>query len=176
MTSTGTTPTATGRKEVRDDGTYVVLTRTFHAPVEHVWAAVTESDRLARWIGRWDGDPAEGHVTFRMVFEGDGHPAERMAIEECVPPHHLVLTTTSPGPDGRTESWTLRLDLAETGGVTTFTFAQSVPSPDVADSVGPGWDFYLDRMTLAEAGQDPASLDFDDYYPRLSEHYRTEFA
>lgn len=170
MTGTGTTPTATGRKEVRDGRTYVVLTRTFRAPVEDVWAAVTEPDRLARWIGRWDGDPTQGHVTFRMLFEGADPSAEPMAIDECVPPHRLALTTTSPGQDGGTESWTLLLDLAEADGVTTLTFAQSVPAPDVAESVGPGWDYYLDRMILAEAGGDPASLDFDDYYPGLSGH------
>ena len=176
MTSTRTTPTATGRKEVREDGTYLVLTRTFRAPVEHVWAAVTEPDRLARWIGRWDGDPADGFVTFSMLFEGDEPRAERMVIEECAAPHRLVLTSTAPGPDGRPESWTLRLDLAEADGVTTFTFAQSVPKPDDAAGVGPGWEYYLDRMTVAEAGGDPAALSFDDYYPGLSAHYRAAFA
>lgn len=33
--------------------TVLVFERTFHAPIEDVWAAVTESDRLARWIGVW---------------------------------------------------------------------------------------------------------------------------
>jgi uncharacterized protein YndB with AHSA1/START domain len=176
MTSTGTTPTATGHKEVRGGQTYVVFTRTFRAPIDDVWAAVTEPDRLARWIGSWEGDPADGHVTFRMLYEGEGHPAERMTIEECVPPQRLAITTTAPAPDGGTESWTLLIDLAEAGGVTTFTFAQSVPTPAMAEGVGPGWDYYLDRMTVAEAGGDPGSLTFDDYYPRLSDHYRAEFA
>ncbi len=45
----------------------------------------------------------------------------------------------------------------------------------MAEGVGPGWDYYLDRMVLAEAGDDPGTLDFDDYYPALAEHYRREF-
>ena len=45
-------------------------TREFRAPIEDVWAAVTEPDRLARWIGSWAGDPESGRVQFLMLFEG----------------------------------------------------------------------------------------------------------
>ena len=37
---------------------YVVFERTFRAPIDDVWAAVTEPERLERWIGTWTGDPA----------------------------------------------------------------------------------------------------------------------
>ena len=70
----------------------------------------------------------------------------------------------------------LQVDLAESDGVTTLTFAQNVPDPAMAANVGPGWDYYLDRMVVAEAGGDVAAVDFDSYYPALSEHYRREFA
>jgi uncharacterized protein YndB with AHSA1/START domain len=176
MTTTPTTPAATGRKAVRNGQTYVAFERTFRAPIEDVWAAVTESDRLARWIGSWEGDPATGSVAFRMLYEGDEHPAEKFTIDECEAPHRLAITTEAPSPDGTTESWHLLLDLAEAEGVTTLTFSQSVPEPAMAESVGPGWDYYLDRMVLAEAGGDPGTLDFDDYFPALAEHYREEFA
>ena len=29
---------------------------------------------------------------------------------------------------------------------------------------------------MAEAGDDPGALDFDDYYPALAEHYRASSA
>jgi uncharacterized protein YndB with AHSA1/START domain len=176
MTTTPTTPAATGRKHVHEGQPYVAFERTFSAPIDDVWAAVTESDRLARWIGSWEGDPASGQVAFRMLFEGEAHSAERFTIDECEPPRRLAITTEAPSPDGTTETWQLMLDLAEADGVTTFTFSQSVPEPTMAESVGPGWDYYLDRMVLAETGGDPAKLDFDDYYPALAEHYRGEFA
>ena len=56
--------TATGRREVarRDDATSS-STRTFRAPIEYVWAAVTEPARLARWIGTWTGDPRRARST-----------------------------------------------------------------------------------------------------------------
>ena len=40
----------TGYRETRDGHDFVVLTRQFPAAVEDVWAAVTEPDRLARWV------------------------------------------------------------------------------------------------------------------------------
>ncbi len=175
MTTTPT-PIATGHKEVREGRAYVAFTRTFRAPIDDVWAAVTDSDRLGRWIGTWEGDPAEGHVTFQMRFEGDEASSERFTIDVCEPPRRLEITTDMPNDSGQQETWQLRLELSEQDGVTTLRFAQDVPDPEMANGVGPGWDYYLDRMVVAEAGGDPATLDFDDYYPALVEHYRAEFA
>lgn len=171
-----TATTATGGKGTRHGRDYVVLTREFTAPIEDVWAAITESDRLARWIGSWTGDPADGRVTFQMLYEGDEIPEEQFHIDECVPPHRLAITTSGPYEDGRMVTWHLELDLAETDGITTLTFAQSVPEPGMAETVGPGWEYYLDRMVAAETGGDLAAVSFDDYYPALTEHYRSVFS
>lgn len=170
--STQTSPS--GTRTEHDGRTFVEFTRTFRAPVEDVWAAVTESDRLARWIGEWTGDPSEGTVQFRMAFEGDAAP-ERMQIDECRAPHLLRLTSTVVTDDGE-ESWRFRIDLAEEAGVTTLTFAQDVPDAAMAAGVGPGWEYYLDRLVAAETGGDPATVVWDDYYPALSEPYRRLFA
>ena len=43
--------TPTGRIRDDDGRLALVLARSFPAPVEDVWAAVTEPARLARWIG-----------------------------------------------------------------------------------------------------------------------------
>lgn len=168
--SMNTTPT--GRREQRADGTYVVLTRTFRAPIEDVWAAVTEPDRLARWIGRWTGDPAQGTVRFEMLYEGEGAEQEEYTIDACEAPRRLVLTSHMAYDENTPATWHLELDLAEADGVTTLTFAQSMDDPAMAENVGPGWEYYLDRLVAAETGADPGALDFDDYYPALAGHYR----
>ena len=169
-----TTPTATGHRREHADGVYCEWTRTFRAPIEDVWAAVTEPQRLARWLGTWTGDPTTGEVKFQMLFE-DEMPAERFRIDECDAPHRLRVTTSMPYDGENPEHWQLRLDLAEEGGITTLTFAQIVPDPAMAENVGPGWDYYLDRLVAAEADRDPATVNFEDYYPALSAHYRKEF-
>lgn len=157
----------TGHKDTRD-GSWVVFTRTLRAPVEDVWAAVTEPEPLERWVGTWTGDPATGRVEFRMTAEGEDVPAEDYQIEECIPPVLLRVSTT----DEEQRVWRLRLELSETGGVTTLDFAQQLDDPELASSVGPGWEYYLDRLVAAETGQDVGSIDFDDYYPAQSDHFR----
>ena len=168
-----TSPTATGRKEQRADGTYVVLTRAFRAPIEDVWAAITEPERLARWIGRWSGDPAQGSVQFEMLFEGEGVEPEEYTINVCDAPARLELTSHMAYDEQTPATWHLKLDLAEVDGVTTLTFAQSMDDPAMAENVGPGWEYYLDRLVAAETGGDPETIDFGDYYPALAERYRT---
>ncbi len=159
---TGKITTEGGRK-------VLTITREFRAPIEDVWAAVTESERLARWIGTWTGDPESGRVAFLMTAEGATEPGD-MDIRECDPPR--VLRVTSHVGE---EEWHLDLLLEETDGVTVLTFEQPDIDPAAAESVGPGWEYYLDRLVTAESDGDIASIDFDrDYYPAMLEHYREQ--
>lgn len=165
------TTAPTGRIEQRDGRAVLVQTREFRAPVEDVWAAVTEPERLARWIGSWTGDPESGSVRFRMLFEGEDHEAETMTIRICEPPYRLHLTSQA-GDD----VWLLELDLTHADGVTTLTFSQPGVTAEQAGGVGPGWDYYLDRLVDVETGMDPALRDFErDYYPATAEHYTSQF-
>ena len=163
----------TGRREVVEALDSVVFERTFSAPIESVWAAVTESERLERWIGTWDGDATAGSVVFRMNAEGDATSAETVTIHDCDPPRRLAVTTNM---DGESDSWHLVLELAEDQGITTLTFSQPIPDPEMASSVGPGWEYYLDRLVAAETEQDVAAVNWDDYYPAQSDYYRELFS
>lgn len=40
-----------GRLVRAGGGSALVVSRTFRAPIEDVWASVTEPDRTARWFG-----------------------------------------------------------------------------------------------------------------------------
>ena len=159
----------TGQISREGDRRTLVITREFKAPIEDVWASVTEPARLERWIGTFTGDPRSGRVAFRMTAE-EGAPSEDMEIRECVPPRVLKVTS-HVGED----QWLLDLTLEEHDGLTTLTFAQPEVDPVAAESVGPGWEYYLDRLVAAESGGDVASVDFDrDYYPAMLEHYRNQ--
>lgn len=161
------TARATGRHVRRDGADTLVFERSFAAPVADVWAAVTESERLGRWIGTWRGNPASGAVQFQMNAEGDDVAEETYEIRECVPPRLLVLHA-----EDDYGVWDLTLELAEAGGTTTLAFSQVIHDRAVVESIGPGWDYYLDRLVAAQAGADVAALHFaDDYFPALSPHY-----
>lgn len=179
---------ATGYREHRDGDDYVVFERTFRAPIADVWAAVTEPERLERWIGTWTGDPTSGEVVFRMTAEGEDVAPEIYRIEVCEPPRHLRTRSFVPeapgeagegragqsGPDQ--QEWTLDLVLTEDAGMTTLRFAQAMVGPVHVAEVGPGWEYYLDRLVAAESGGDIEAIDFEaDYYPAMSEHYRAVF-
>jgi len=154
----GTVVDAPGGRELQ-------LRREFTAGIDRVWAALTTSAGLEPWIGRIEGDPASGRVTFFMTAEGGDVPPEECVITECTPPRTFSIDT-SVGED----AWHLRVALSEDGGGTRLLFAQ-VLGAEPAGSVGPGWEYYLDRLGCALAGEDVAGVVWDDYYPALKDHY-----
>jgi len=161
----------TGRREAGEDGDRLILERRFRAAREDVWAAVTEPGRLERWIGTWTGDPEQGQVVFRMTAEGEDAPPEALRIERCEPPSGLRVVS---------DGWVVELDLAEDlsagGPVTTLRFAQQLPLPESAAEIGPGWEYYLDRLVAVLAGHDVDEVAWDDYHPALAEPYGAAFA
>lgn len=158
--------TITGRPETRDGQDHLVLTRTFTAPVEDVWAAVTESERLGRWFGTWTGDPATGQVRVRWDFE-DEVADEVYVIDACEAPHHLRLHNRSDDP---TQVWTLDLRLREEDGRTVLDFAQVMsPGLPVTD-VGPGWEYYLDRLADSVRTGAVSTVGWDGYLDLAPEY------
>ena len=135
-----------------------------------MWAAITEPERVARWLGTWTGDPATGTVLFRDDVRGQEPPGDEMEIRECEPPRRLAVTSQVGE-----QRWYLDVDLSEADGVTTLAFSQPDVDPEDALSVGPGWEYYLDRLVAAETGGDLAAIDFErDYYPAMADYYRQQ--
>ena len=159
-----TEPTATGSIGEGPDGPELQLRRRFPDDIDVVWAAMTESDQLERWIGRWEGDPRTGRVTFFMTAEGDAAPAE-YRITQCTAPTRFA-GSTQVGP----QVWQLRFELSFDDGVTTVLFAQALDDVDLG-SVGPGWEYYLDRLSRVLDDADASDIDWDDYYPALRGYY-----
>lgn len=158
--------TPTGFLTRRGDRDAVTWERTFRAPIDDVWAAVTESERLARWIGTWSGDPADGFVMFTMTAEGEDVPEQRFEIPECDPPRLVRVEAVD-----EFGAWYLTLELTEAEGITTLTFSQLVDDVAAIENTGPGWEYYLDRLVVAEDGGDATTVDWDAYYPAQREYY-----
>lgn len=156
-------PTPTGRLF----GTDLVLTRTFHAPIDDVWASLTDSDRTARWFGPWKGDAAPGNTIEIQMVQEEGQPWTEMTVDACDAPHRLALST-AVGDD----KWYLDLTLTETAGVTELRFTQHLADTGAVGEIGPGWEFYLDALVAARDGQPTPT--FDDYYPSMKAHFETQ--
>ncbi len=138
--------------------------RTWPDDADDVWAALTEPERTARWIGRYEGERASGATgTFRMAFEGDA-PPERLTIVECADARRLVLDF----PDN--DDWRVELDLVAQRGGTTLIFVQRFADQAAVADVATGWHWYLDRLDAEISGR-PQLADWDAFAAEIGPGY-----
>lgn len=144
--------------------TAVRLQRTIPAPPDRVYRAWLDPDLLARWMapGALDVTRAEvdervgGHFRiWHASADGDvgGFEAELL---ELVPGERIVFRWGFVGPDrlaGPTYDSLLTITLREApDGGTALTLVHerldelAAALPDVADSVGRGWELALDKL------------------------------
>jgi uncharacterized protein YndB with AHSA1/START domain len=156
-------PTPTGRL-FGDD---LVLTRTFRAPIDDVWASLTDPARTARWFGPWEGDAAPGHtIKIQMVYE-EGKPWMDMTIDACEPPIRLAVSSMD-----ESGGWHLEMTLVESAGITELRFTHHLTGTEGVGEIGPGWEYYLD--VLVASREDRPVPSFDDYYPSMKEHFEAQ--
>ena len=151
-----------------DDGRLrLEFTRSWPDPIEDVWSALTEPDRLARWIGTYDGERAPGGTgTFTMTHE-EGEPAgEPMTVVECEPPRRLVVEWVQQD----TDAWRVDLDLGSDSGGTVLRFVQRFPAGADVTDFALGWHWYLDKLD-AEVGRRPAPAAWEDFLAEVGPAY-----
>ncbi|MCP2370176.1 uncharacterized protein YndB with AHSA1/START domain [Agromyces terreus] len=153
----------TGHYLQRTDGLYLQFDRLFHAPIEDVWYSLTNPTAMKSWIGTYTGRPSTGGVRFQMIEEGADWM--NVSILECDAPHRFTADSGS-GPT----AVRVFCHLVEGGGMTTLTLGQRVSGADDAASIGPGWDYYLDRL-IAARNRAPHPV-WETYYPVFSGFYR----
>ncbi|WP_029434081.1 SRPBCC family protein [Blastococcus sp. URHD0036] len=126
----------------------LVFRRSWPDPAAAVWAALTEPDRSARWIGHYDGERHPGaEGPFTMTAE-EGSPVGQVRIVECAPPHRLVLQYLDE------MAWRIEVELTEDGGTTTLVFTQVLPDDTGVADIATGWHWYLDRLDAVLTGAD----------------------
>jgi uncharacterized protein YndB with AHSA1/START domain len=134
-------PTADGAGEL----VRVLLRRSYDTPVEDVWDAVTDPDRMKRWFL-----PVSGDLRVGGNFQLEGNASGE--ILACEPPR--LLRVTFGDPNSIVE---LRLT-AQGDGDTVLELEHTVPI-EIAQSgagamwVGPGWDGALLGLGLFLGGE-----------------------
>ena len=151
-----TAPGPVGHVRRDADGVRLELVRELDAAQGEVWAALTEPALLERWFGTWSGDPAEGTVLLAMGEDPDGEP-QPVVLRECTAPSRLAVDL--PSPDG---TWPLDVALAPHGAGTRLVLVHVLAEPYDAGSIGPGWQYYLDRLGAVLAGR-PVPDDWEAY-------------
>ncbi len=150
-----------------DGGRRLQFRRSWPDPIEDVWAALTEPDRLGRWLGRYDGARGVGATgTFFMTHEEGEQVGEPMTILECDPPRRLVVEWTQQ----EIEDWRVDLDLWTEGGRTHLSFVQVFPSDADVTDFAMGWHWYLDKFGAEVAGE-AAPGDWDAFLAEVGPAY-----
>ena len=137
----------------------------FETDIEDLWSAITEPDRLARWIGKVEGDLKPGgefHARFTSTWEGPGR------VDICDPPRRLLVTMV-PGAEDET---VIEAVLTPDGDHTRLVVEDRGLPTDEAPDHGAGWQVHLEDLADYLAGE-PAR----DWKPRwlaLRPEYRAK--
>jgi uncharacterized protein YndB with AHSA1/START domain len=130
-----------------ENGAGVVrLEDRFDTDAADLWSALTDPDRLARWLGEVEGVLRPGGE-FRAHYFASGWEGT-CRIEACEAPRRLLLTTTSPGePDGVVE-----VTLTADGDQTILVIEdRGVPLAQVA-AYGAGDQIHVEDLAAYLAG------------------------
>jgi uncharacterized protein YndB with AHSA1/START domain len=155
------TPTPTGQVIPTATGRDLVLERILPGSIDDAWASITESDRLARWFCTWTGEPRVGATLELTLVAEEGDDTSQAEILACEPPTHLAVSTGT---------WLLEATLTPIdANHSRLRFVHHLDEKANSAEIGPGWEYYLDRLVAAMNG-DPMP-DFDDYWPSLASAY-----
>ena len=116
--------------------------------------------------GQDRGAPARVGATVEMTMVAEEGDATSLAkIIACEPPVHLAVSTEAPGG-----AWLLDATLtAIDANHTRLRFVHHLDEAANPEEIGPGWEYYLDRLLVAMNGGAPP--DWDDYWPALAPAY-----
>lgn len=157
---------AQGYTQQLDSGIRVVVERTLPYELEEIWATFTTSEGLEKWIGILRGSNESGNLTFSMVDQGQEANPASVKIHSCRAPFELSISTES-----EYGNWHLGIELARLNEATNLKFIHDLGPTDDPSNIGPGWEYYMERVALALGNKDTNTVLWDDFYPALAEHY-----
>ena len=127
------------------DGLGVVRMESRYATTpEDLWSALTEPARLARWLGRFEGDLTQGG-TFAASFTSSWTGSGR--VEVCDPPRRLVARMSDEDEETVIEA-TLT---PEADGVLLVVEDRGLPL-DQLPAHGAGWQVHVEDLGAHLAG------------------------
>ena len=109
-----------------ENSTIVCRSITIAAPIETVWAAITDADQVARWYA-YGGAALDLRVGGAITLQWDEHGAFQGTIETLEPPHRLSYRLANPPSTEptATNSTVVTFDLTTTGQQTTLTVTET---------------------------------------------------
>lgn len=135
-------------RRIDDRSGAVRMDDVFDATIDDLWSALTERQRLERWIAVVDGDLRIGgrvQARFTSGWEGPGR------IDICESPRRLVVTMSA----GTAEETVIEANLSAEGDRTRLVIEErGIPLREIA-SHGAGWHAHVEDLASYLAGRDP---------------------
>jgi uncharacterized protein YndB with AHSA1/START domain len=164
MTQTGT---VTGSLRVEDGKATVRMEDRFDTDADDLWSALTDPQRLSRWIGRVEGDLRLGGLftaQFTSTWEGTGR------VEVCEPPRRLLLTMGL----GEEDQTVMEAEIFPDGdGARLVVEERGLPVAS-ADAYGAGWQAHIEDLRAYLTGREPS--DWRTRWAELRPAYRDQQA
>jgi uncharacterized protein YndB with AHSA1/START domain len=117
----------------------------YNTDIDDLWSAVTDPDRLRRWIATVEGDYKVGGIVqtlFTSSWEGPGR------IDVCDPPHRLVVTM-EPGTE---DEAVIEAVLTAEGQQTRLVIEERGLPLEVLYKHGAGWQAHIEDLGRYLAG------------------------
>lgn len=140
--------------------------REYATTPDDVWSAVTEPDRVARWLARVSGDLRPGG-RFQVQFDdGDSH----FQIASCDPPRSLVVQWHHRDRSSQVSVAVGAIDAERT----RLVLEHSELTVDQAPDYAAGWHLHLASLGEVLRGEQITGQevsDWGDEFPPLKESY-----
>lgn len=135
------------------DGKGVVrVTDRFATDVDDLWAALTDPQRLSRWIGDVDGDlRLDGDFRgrfFASEWEGTGR------VAACEPPHRFLILTRDAGEEGDEDGDSIEATLTSDGDHTILVIEERGMPLDQVAAYGAGVQIHVEDLGAHLVGRD----------------------
>ncbi|WP_158566219.1 SRPBCC family protein [Micromonospora craterilacus] len=115
----------------------IIIRQRYDAPIEEVWSACTDPNRINRWFIEPKGDLRQGGT---FALQGNAHGD----ILRCEPPRRLTLGWIyGDKPDSEVE-----LRLSEEGTGTLLELEHATVSDEMLVEVAVGWEMALDFLGM----------------------------
>lgn len=161
----GVTGTLCGSLRAVDGKAVIRMEDRFSTDIDDLWSALTDPQRLARWIAEVDGDLRLGgafHARFTSSAEGPGR------VDVCEPPRRLLVTML-PGEEDQT---VIEAELFPEGDQTRLVVEERGLPISEAAAHGAGWQAHVEDLAAHLAGR-PAA-DWRTRWTELTPAYRDQ--
>ena len=119
----------------------------FPTPIDDLWSAITDPERLLGWLGEVEGDLRLGGEYRAHYFASGWRGTGR--IVECEPPHHarIDVVAGSSGGHGEFELW-----LTAAGDETTLVWEERGMPLHLVAAYGAGIQIHVEDLATYLAG------------------------